>query len=70
MTEIITIYQGDDACTQCLGWKRVSDGAKLSWKYWAEMPAPSNFAVQAGLVKPITCPHCKGTGVEPQEEEA
>ena len=64
--EIVTIYTGDDACQRCLGWKRVDDGDdQVSWKYWEEMPAQSRVAVTMGLVKPITCPDCNGTGVEP-----
>lgn len=66
---IVVIYDGKDACVQCLGWKRVAntdDGE--SWKYWAELPAQSAIAVSMGLVKPIECPHCKGTGIEPIQE--
>jgi len=65
---IITIYEGEDVCQRCYGWKRVDDGDEgMSWKYWAELPAQSALAVQMGIVKPIECPHCKGTGVEPKE---
>lgn len=66
ITEIVVIYQGDDACQQCLGWKRVSDGDKISWKYWAELSPPSNIAVLLGIVKPVECPRCHGTGIEPK----
>jgi hypothetical protein len=65
--EIVTIYTGDNACCQCLGWKRVDDGEGNSWKYWAELPAQSAVAVHMGFIKPITCPHCSGTGIEPAE---
>jgi len=63
---IIPIYDGEDACQRCLGWKRVDDGDGVSWKYWAELPAQSAIAVQMGLVKPVECPRCKGTGIEPE----
>lgn len=64
---MITIYDGDNACERCLGWKRIDDGDEgVSWKYWAELPTPSNIAIQLGIVKPITCPHCNGTGIEPE----
>jgi hypothetical protein len=61
---IVVIYEGEDACTQCLGWKRVDSSEQQSWKYWAELPAQSQIAVKMGLVKPIVCPHCGGTGKE------
>jgi hypothetical protein len=63
--ETVVIYQGDDVCQRCLGWKRVDDGEGQSWKYWAELPAQSRIAVTIRLVKPIACPDCKGTGQEP-----
>lgn len=66
MTQIVTIYEGEDACIQCLGWKRVDNGEHAqSWKYWAGLPEQSKFAIRTGLVKPVVCPHCKGIGVEP-----
>ena len=68
--DIITIYDGPDACQQCLGWKRIDDGSEgTSWKHWAELSAPANLAVQLGVVKPIECPRCAGTGREPNAGE-
>ncbi len=64
--DVIVIYEGEDACTQCLGWKRVDDGDDAgSWKYWEELPYNSAVAIRLGLVKPIECPRCHGSGVEP-----
>lgn len=66
MMDIVTIYDGDDRCQKCLGWKRVADSDdQESWKYWAELPAQAAIAVQLGIVKPIECPRCNGTGAEP-----
>ncbi|NOY07097.1 MAG: hypothetical protein GXO82_10805 [Chlorobi bacterium] len=65
---ITDIYEGANACKQCLGWKRVDDGEKQSWKYWAELPAPIRLAVTLGLVRPVECPRCHGTGREPQDD--
>lgn len=68
INEIVIIYTGEDACKKCLGWKRIDDGDEgLSWKYWAELPSPSNIAIQMGIVKPIECPRCHGTGIEPEK---
>lgn len=66
--QIVTIHEGEDACQQCLGWKRVAntDGQE-SWMYWAELPTQAAIAIQIGLVKPIECPRCHGTGIEPTE---
>ena len=67
--EIVVIYNGEDACTQCEGWKRVASGDDpVTWKAWAEIPPPSNLAVQLGMVYPVTCPRCEGTGIEPKED--
>jgi hypothetical protein len=64
--ELITIYDGPDACQRCLGWKRIAnDDEGLPWKYWAELPSPENLAVQIGIVVPLPCPRCKGSGREP-----
>jgi len=62
---MIVIYDGDDVCEQCLGWKCVDDGDGQSWKYWAELPAQSRIAIKMGLVTPVECPRCGGTGKEP-----
>ena len=66
--EIIKIYDGVDACQQCLGWKRIADPGGESWKYWDELPERSKIAVRIGLVEPILCPRCKGTGIEPRND--
>lgn len=61
--DIIVIYDGPDACPKCLGWKRIAnDDEQTPWKHWAELPTPSNLSVVLGLVYPIECPVCHGTG--------
>lgn len=55
------LKQGD--CRHCDGCGQIAntdDGE--AWTFWEELPAPSNIAVQMGLVKPIPCPECDGTG--------
>jgi DnaJ-class molecular chaperone len=66
--DLIKVYEGKDACQQCLGWKRVDDGEQLSWKYWAELPAQSRIAIELGFIKPVKCPRCNGLGKEPKKE--
>ena len=69
ITEIVTIYEGPDRCKRCLGWKRIAnDEEGLPWKYWAELPSPENLAVVAGIIVPVECPHCMGSGIEPKEQ--
>jgi hypothetical protein len=68
-SDIVIIYDGKDACKQCLGWKRVDNGQGVSWKEWMDLPAPSRSAVDAGIIKPVVCPRCHGTGVEPDRNK-
>lgn len=64
MSEVVEIYTGPDACPHCLGWKRIASGEEgASWKHWAELPSPEDLAVRLGVVYPIECPSCKGTGI-------
>lgn len=66
---MVIIHIGDDACKRCLGWKQIADSENgESWKLWAELPVPSNLAVVIGLVKPIACPRCYGSGREPGKD--
>lgn len=67
---MVVIYDGDNRCKRCLGWKRVanSDDGE-SWKYWAELAPPSNLAVQLGIVVPLVCPRCDGTGIDPNARD-
>jgi len=49
-------------CQRCDGCGKIDDGEGLPWKYWAELPLQSSTAVLIGLVKPLTCPGCGGSG--------
>lgn len=53
-------------CTRCDGCGQIAnsdDGEP--WSVWLNMPIGSSMAVLVGLVKPITCPACAGTGKKP-----
>lgn len=50
-------------CERCAGCGKLADDDDgTPWKYWLEMPLQSSTAVLMGVVKPIECPVCKGTG--------
>ena len=50
-------------CDRCDGCGKIAnDKYGTPWKYWAELPAQSAVAVKMGIVKPVTCPECKGEG--------
>jgi hypothetical protein len=50
-------------CSRCAGCGKIaSDEEGTPWKYWLELPLKSAIAVVAGLVRPVVCPACGGTG--------
>jgi hypothetical protein len=56
----------DAKCARCLGEGRIAssdDGEP--WSTWESLPHGSDLAVRLGLVYPIDCPDCGGTGVQP-----
>lgn len=51
------------ACPRCEGCGQIADSeAGEPWLAWENLPTGSNVAVRLGLVKPIRCPACQGTG--------
>lgn len=54
-------------CTKCQGCGQVANtDAEEPWSQWADLPSESSAAVIVGLVKPITCPDCNGSGMKSQ----
>lgn len=50
-------------CGRCDGCGKIADGEEgAPWSVWESMPLKSSAAVLLGIVKPITCPDCGGTG--------
>lgn len=52
-------------CDQCDGCGKIAnsdDGEP--WSDWEAMPEASKLAIRLGIVRPIECPGCRGTGKE------
>lgn len=50
-------------CPKCNGCGRVADTeSQEPWSVWEDLPLKSSHAVIAGVVNPITCSRCGGTG--------
>jgi hypothetical protein len=57
------VHSSDSLCGRCAGCGKIAnDDDGTPWKYWAELPVQSAAAVIMGLVKPLECPDCHGTG--------
>jgi hypothetical protein len=55
----------ENKCRKCDGCGQIAsseDGEP--WTVWQNLPPGSDAAVRLGLVKPIPCPGCGGTGVK------
>ncbi len=51
------------ACMRCAGCGRVgSDDEHAPWTFWESLPPGSDLAVRMGLVVPLPCLDCGGTG--------
>jgi hypothetical protein len=52
-----------DKCQKCDGCGKVADtDDQEPWTTWTSLPLHSAIAVVAGLVRPMTCPQCGGSG--------
>jgi len=50
-------------CTRCEGCGKIADSPDGEpWIRWLVLPVQSATAVLLGLVNPIPCPACHGTG--------
>ena len=50
-------------CRRCFGEGQIANSEEGEpWSAWADLPPGADLAVRAGIVKPIPCPECNGTG--------
>ncbi len=60
--------QHKNKCHKCHGCGQVAtDDEQTPWIFWEELPRGSDLAVQLGMVSPVTCPACGGSGKETTE---
>lgn len=58
--------QCERRCLACDGWGAVADTKEGgSWRYWAELPPGADLAVRLGIVRPVRCAACEGSGTQP-----
>ena len=50
-------------CQRCDGCGKIAnDEDGTPWTFWEKLPLQSAGAAVMGMVRPIDCPDCKGTG--------
>lgn len=55
----------ESKCPRCESCGKIAnDEDGTLWTYWASLPPGSDVAVLAGIVRPIPCPECKGSGTK------
>ena len=59
----VAVSQPVPNCTACDGCGQVADDEdRTPWTAWATLPRGADIAVRTGLVKPVRCEACAGTG--------
>ncbi len=56
----------DEKCLRCNGCGKIAnsdDGEP--WTVWEELPPGADLAVKLGVVRPLPCPKCGGSGKVP-----
>lgn len=65
LTEARKKSEEPGACQFCWGSGKVTDGDDPEpWPIWAALRGPASAAVTLGIVYPVNCPKCEGTGKE------
>lgn len=59
----MTDNENNDKCTTCEGCGKIAnDDSGTPWSAWTSLPLHSSAAVLMGLVRPVPCPDCNGSG--------
>lgn len=62
----LTLTREPVLCPRCDGCGKIADSdSGEAWSEWLALPVQSAVAVVAGIVKPIPCPDCGGSGSAP-----
>jgi hypothetical protein len=52
------------ACRRCQGCGRIANSEDGEpWSFWEKLPPGSDLMVRAGIIQPLSCPACGGSGV-------
>jgi hypothetical protein len=52
-----------EPCPRCDGCGKIANSDEGEpWSTWESLPPGSDIAVRMGLVKPVLCPDCGGSG--------
>lgn len=55
-----------EKCPSCDGCGKVADTeSREPWTAWTSLPPGARVAVDLGVVRPVTCPDCAGSGEDP-----
>lgn len=61
----VPAMSGRRPCPRCEGCSQLADtDDREPWTYWTSLPTESQLAIHLGLVRPIPCDTCEGTGKE------
>ena len=62
-------FELTEPCAKCAGCGQVANTTDQEpWQRWLDLPVQSGAAVVMGLVKPMACPVCGGTGQQLRAE--
>ena len=52
-------------CQRCDGEGEIANTEEGEpWSYWMRLPKESRLAIVLGLVRPVSCPECRGLGYD------
>ena len=60
---------GFTKCEKCDGCGKVANTDEQEpWTWWEDLPPGNDIAVWMGIVRPVECPECHGTGKTAQKD--